>query len=152
MFSWFKKSLPSQSPPNALPLYFQDTHSAFEYACEFLHNELVAGAILPSLVLDVRAAKGSDVAVRLQPDGTQVVRLRVCSKDGGYMVMASTVGANGPSLQPGDLVAWQAGLAVEAMASQFPDTRSMWTGLILAKLLPEYTTGRGWAIEQTYKQ
>ena len=148
MFGWLKKSKPL--PSSALPLYFKDAQAAFGYACEFLKSDLSPGAVLPALVLDAAAAIGGGVAVKRQPDGTQVAMLRVCSKDGGYVVNASSATANGPSLQPGDLVAWQAGAPIEAMKSQFPDPRSSWGGLILAKLLPEYTMGRGWAIAQPF--
>ncbi|WP_156466834.1 hypothetical protein [Methylibium sp. Root1272] len=79
-----------------------------------------------------------------------MVMLRVCSKDNGFMVMAATASSHGPALQPGDLVAWQAGAIVPALASQFPDPRSIWGGLVLAKLAPEYTMGKGWAIEQPF--
>lgn len=69
--------------------------------------------------------------------------LKVCSKANGFMVMASSASPQGPNLKPGDLVAWQAGSQVPALASLSPDSRSTWVGLVLAKLLPEYTAGRG---------
>lgn len=146
MFDWLKRSKPSA----AQPLYFKDAQAAFAYACEFLQSELSAGAVLPALVLDAAAAIGGGVAVKRQPDGNQIAMLRVCSRDGGYVVIASSATPNGPSLQPGHLVAWQAGAPIAAMESQFPDPRSCWGGLVVAKLQPEYTAGRGWAIAQAF--
>jgi hypothetical protein len=149
MFSWFKKSMSEAPASVAQPLRFKDSHAAFAYACEFLQSELTTGEVLPAIVLDAKTV-GGEVSVKRQPDGIQMVMLRVCSKDNGYMVIAATASNRGPELQPGDLVAWQAGAPIEALASQFPDPRSKWGGLILAKLLPEYTMGIGWAIEQPF--
>ena len=151
MFSWFKKPVPALLESSTIPLFFKDTQAAFTYACDYLQIDLKEGAVLPALVLDAAAALGGGAPVRHQPDGIQIAMLRVCAKDGGYMVIASSVSANGPVLQPGDLVAWQASTPVDALATQFPDPRSTWSGLILARLLPEYTVGRGWAIHQPFK-
>ena len=143
MFDWLKKS---KVPP---PLRFKDSTAAFAYACESLLCEVSSGAVLPALVLDARTV-GDEVAVKVQPDGTQITMLKVCSKDNGFMVMASTASPQGPKLEPGNLVAWQAGSQVPALAALSPDSRSTWVGLVLAKLMPEYTNGRGWAIEQPF--
>ena len=143
MFGWLKKS--NATPP----LRFKDSEAAFAYACEFLQSNLSPGAVLPALVLDARTV-GGEVAVKVQPDGTQITMLKVCSKDNGFMVMASSASPQGPKLRPGDLVAWQAGSQVAELASLSPDSRSTWVGLVLAKLMPEYTSGRGWAIEQPF--
>jgi len=66
------------------------------------------GSQLPALVLDVREVIESNEAVITQPDGNQIAMLRVASSDGGFVVLATTAGASGPRLQPGELVAWQA--------------------------------------------
>jgi hypothetical protein len=151
MFGWLKRKGAATAVGDTVPLYFKDSHAAFSYACQHLHCDLTAGAVLPALVLDAAAATGSGAAVKRQTDGNQITMLRVCSKDGGFVVFAASASANGPDLQPGDLVAWQAGQPVEAMASQLPDPRSTWAGLILARLLPEFTVGRGWAIQQPFR-
>ena len=143
MFGWLKKS--NETPS----LRFKDCAAAFAYACEFLQCELSSNAVLPALVLDARTV-GGEVAVKVQPDGNQVTMLRVCSRDNGFMVMASSASPHGPKLKPGDLVAWQAGSQVPELALLSPDSRSTWVGLVLAKLMPEYTMGRGWAIEQPF--
>ena len=145
MFDWLKKT---KTEP---PLYFKDADAAFAFACEFLQCELSSDSVIPALVLDARTV-GGEVAVKVQPDGIQVAMLKVSSKDNGFMVMESTASSQGPSLKPGDLVAWQAGSQVAALAALSPDPRSTWVGLILAKLQPEYTSGRGWAIEQPFRR
>ena len=151
MFGWFKNPVLPALQSSEIPLSFKDTQAAFKYACDYLQIDLKEGVVLPALVLDAAAAVGGGAAVRHQPNGIQIAMLRVCAKDGGYMVIASSASANGPALQPGDLVAWQAGTQVDALATQFPDPRSRWSGLILARLLPEYTVGWGWAIHQPFK-
>ena len=150
MFAWLRKKA-SQSSNVGAPLYFKDNLSAFEYACQFLSSELKAGAYLPALVQDATALLGHGEPVKRQKDGNQIAMLKVCSSDGGFTVLASSASPKGPSLQVGDLVIWQAGASVPAMASQVKDLRSTWVGLIVAKLQPEYTVGRGWAIQQQFK-
>ena len=145
MFGWLKKS--NATPP----LRFKDFEAAFSYACQSLQSELSSGAVLPALVLDARDV-GGEVAVKVQPDGIQLTMLKVCSKDNGFMVMASSASSQGPVLKPGDLVAWQASSQVAELAAISPDSRSNWVGLVLAKLMPEYTSGRGWAIEQPFQR
>ena len=141
----------SDAPP---PLYFRDGSAAFAYACEFLQCDLVEKATLPALVVDACAELGADDAVTLMPDGTQMIALRVSSKDGGFLVLSSTVSANGPRLKPGDLVSWYAGQRVprpRETPKLTTDARSQWVGLAIAKLKPEYTSGRGWAIEEPFR-
>ena len=151
MFGWLKKRASMPADTSSVPLFFKDTNAAFEFACEYLLTDLTSGAILPALVMDSAAALGGGAAVRLRPDGIQIAMLRISSKDGGYMVVATSASAAGPNLQPGDLVAWQAGVAVPELAPQFADSRSTWAGLILAKLKPEYRAEHGWAIDQPFK-
>lgn len=151
MFGWQKKRTSTPVDTSSVPLFFKDTNAAFEFACEYLLTDLTSGAVLPALVMDSAAALGGGAAVRRRPDSVQIAMLRVSSKDGGYMVVATSASAAGPNLQPGDLVAWQAGEAVPELATQFSDSRSTWVGLILAKLKPEYRAGHGWAIDQPFK-
>jgi membrane-bound inhibitor of C-type lysozyme len=132
-------------------LYFKDGRCAFEFACEFLKTDLVAEAIIPALVDDAKEALGTDEAVAMMQDGTQILALRVCSTDNGFLVLAGTLSASGPRLKPGDLVAWRAGKPIEceSLALQ-SDPRSKWVGIVLAKLKPQYQPGRGWAIEEPF--
>ena len=150
MFSWLKKVLAPASPTSA-PLFFKDNAAAFEYACSVLSNELKSGAFLPALVHDGSAFLVGGAAVQRQPDGSQVAILTVSSSDGGFLVLASSAGKSGPTLKPNDLVIWQAGELITTFEPRVKDPRSAWGGLILAKLLPEYTQGRGWAVMEQFK-
>lgn len=150
MFNWLK----SKKPPANLvepSLHFKDNVAGFEYACEFLLTELKSGAYLPALVQDASEHLGSGNRVKKQADGNQTALLTVSAKDGGFTVAASTAGPNGPDLKPGDLVIWLAGEPIEQFQGKYDDPRMTWGGLIVAKLRPEYTDGRGWAIERPFK-
>ena len=148
MFSWLKKTT---TPTPAAPLHFKDNLAAFEYACEFLLTEPKAGAYLPALVQDASEILGAANAVKKQLDGNQTALLTVSAEGGGFTVAAVTAGPNGPDLNPGDLVVWLAGQPVADLPGKYKDARTTWAGLIVAKLRPEYTAGRGWAIEQPFK-
>ena len=150
MFNWLKKTKLSASA-GVPPLYFKDNAAAFKYACDFLLTEMKTGAYLPALVQDAAELLGAGNAVRKQPDGNQTALLTVSSKDGGFTVAAATAGPKGPELKPGDLVVWLAGEPIAQLQGKYEDARMAWGGLIVAKLLPEYTEGRGWAIEQPFK-
>lgn len=151
MVSFLKRLFSSTGSPAVSPLYFKDANGAFEFACKFLQTELVTKAILPALVMDATEEFGADQPVALMPDGTQMLALRVSSIDGGFLVLSGTLSANGPQLQPNDLVAWQASQQVPRESPELTiDPRSKWVGLVLAKLKPEYTNGRGWAIEMPF--
>lgn len=150
MFDWLKKTKPNAVAAKP-PLYFKDNTAAFKYACDFLLSEMRTGAYLPALVQDASELLGSGNSVNRQPDGNQTALLTVSSKDGGFTVAASTAGTKGPQLKPGDLVVWLAGEPIAHLQGKYQDPRMTWGGLIIAKLRPEYTEGRGWAIEQPFK-
>lgn len=122
-------------------LPFKDNQAAFEYACAFLICTVGAGAMLPALVSDGRSL-GVREPVRSNEDGTQTAVLKVASRDGGFLVVAQTIGS-GPQLLPGDFVAWQAGVHSRELGEASPDERFGWIGLILGKLRPEWAGG-GW--------
>jgi len=139
--------------PATRPLYFKDGAAAFEYACQFLHAELQESVVLPALVQDARDLLGAEEPIVRMKDGSQMLALRVCSKDGGFLVLAGTLSAVGPSLKPGDLVAWQAGKPITRESPELQkDPRSGWVGIALAQLKPEYIVGRGWAIQEPFRQ
>lgn len=150
MFDWLKPKSAKATQP-VPPLFFKSGDGAIEFASSYLNTDLRSGAMLPAVVIDAGALLGKGPAVTKHPDGNQTAMLRVASKDGGFIVFASSASASGPELRPGDLVAWQVGQQVPEMASQMPDPRSSWVGLILAKLKPEYKDGHGWAIDQPFK-
>ena len=152
MFSWLKKPKANANALEAVqPLYFKDNEAAFRYACDFLSTELNPGAYLPALVQDASEVLGSGTAVKKQKDGNQTALLTVSAKDGGFTVAAATAGPNGPGLMPGDLVVWLVGEQISHLQGKYDDPRMTWGGLIVAKINPEYTAGRGWAIEQTFR-
>lgn len=149
LFKW-KRSLPSDPAlPSRFPFLFKDNMAAFEFACQYLDCTLTEGGNLPALVLDPRELFGTSSSTKIQQDGTQIATLRVASNDSGFIVFASTLGANGPTLQPGQLVIWQAGryVAQVAEAAKTKDKRIGWAGLIIATLKPEYREGC-WIIDK----
>jgi len=77
-------------------------------------------------------------AVKTKPDGNQIALLRVASGDGGFVVLAETAGPNGPRLDPGQLVVWQAQQFVASIATHATDKRFGWVGIILGTLKPEH--------------
>lgn len=152
MFNGLKKIFASGSRVQPAPLSFRDAQAALQFACESLQCDLAAGEILPALVPDATIALGADSPVVRLETGTQMVALRVASKDGGFLVLAGTLSSSGPSLASGDLVAWQAGKTMPRETAQLTkDARSRWVGIVLAKLRPEYTSGRGWAIAEPFR-
>ncbi len=125
------------------PLVFKSNEAAFEYACRFMQCDLAEGAFLPALVVDAREMFGASKALARPSDGTQVAVLRVASRDGGFVVAAQTVGANGPELSPGDFVAWQAAEFSSRIAAGSDDPRFGWVGLILGRLKAQWAA-EGW--------
>lgn len=101
------------------------------------------GSFLPALVLDFRKLSSDESPVIIQKDGNQLAMLRIASDDGGFPVLATTVGAKGPKLQPGQLVAWKAGKYSADVAASMgaKDKRSGWVGLIIGTLRAEHREG-----------
>lgn len=139
---------PSKASADAPPLFFKDGASALEYACKYLLCPLKEGSVLPAVVLDSRQLFGTAEAVKVQTNGIQILALRVASPDGGFLVMAQTSGADGPKLQPGQLVAWLAGqFSSELVEAAKPkDKRFGWVGMVVEVLRPELRQDHGWAI------
>jgi hypothetical protein len=123
------------------PLYFKDGDAALEYACEYMDCELHEGTLLPAIVVDARAMFGTAAAVKRQDDGNQLALIRVTSRDGGFLTVATTTNPKGPALQVGQLVAWQAMQYFPSFAKGAKDKRFGWAGLILGTLKPEYANG-----------
>lgn len=89
-----------------------------------------------AVVLDARQELGTDDAVILNADGTQQAILKVASPDGGFVIGASTAGAGGEALRPGNAVIWlpwtYADQPLSAVGSM--DRRLGWIGYIMAKI------------------
>lgn len=84
------------------PLFFNDEAAALAHACRYMECPLKEGSMLPALVLDASEMFGTTQAVRIDSDGTQIALLRVASSDGGFLVLAPTVGPEGPRLRAFD--------------------------------------------------
>jgi len=134
---------PSADDGKARSLFFPDGEAALEYACKFMACPLGEGDCLPALVLDLRKLPGNDSAVTMDSSGIQLAMLRVASNDGGFPVVATTLGPRGPRLEPGQLVAWKAGKHSEQVAAAMgvKDRRSGWIGLIVGTLTTEHRDG-----------
>lgn len=145
-----KKATPaSGGDSNIPPLFFKDGTAAFEYACRFMECPLRGGVFLPAVVLDSRELFGTLTAVKTQNDGNQLATLRIASYDGGFLVIATTAGPKGPTLQPGQLVAWKAMQHVPDIAKTSKDKRFGWVGLIVGTLKPEHRNG-GWVGDERF--
>lgn len=105
--------------------------------CKYGHTDLNDGIGIVAIVLDAQERFGTDVAVKIRPDGIQTATLRVAAEDGGFIVLSSTKSASGDRLKPGDLVVWLPGLHNPELGRQMGDERSGWIGLIMAKIAPE---------------
>lgn len=153
MANFLKKLFSSaRSQSSAHPLYFKNGSAAFEFACTSLQCELVAKAMLPALVVNAVDALGADTPIVTMSNGTQMLALRIASQDGGFLVLSGSLSASGPSLQPGDLVAWHAGGPIERETAELTkDPRSKWVGIVVAKLKPEYAIDKGWAIAEPFR-
>lgn len=143
MLGIFKRSkkIESSNAGEPLSLKFKSGTEAFEYVCEYLDCSLHENAMLPALVLDASKEFGTNTAVKLQDDGTQLAVLRVASRDGGFVVLAATASADGPTLQPGQLVGWQTMKYAHDISNKTDDERFGWVGLIIGTLKPEYENG-----------
>ncbi|HME40671.1 MAG TPA: hypothetical protein VKG63_17080 [Steroidobacteraceae bacterium] len=150
MFSFFRRKRLAHAVPVDTPLVFKDGLGAFEQACG-MECPLDEGTVLPAIVLDAREFLGAVNATIVQNDGCQIATVRVASRDGGFIVSASTSGPRGPRLEPGRLVAWQAERFDTRVAkgSLLKGRRSRWIGLIIGTLKSEYTNG-GWVGDERF--
>jgi hypothetical protein len=132
-----KQKVSSDGDPGRPPRFFQDGVSALRYACRFLECPLQEGAFLPAVVLDPREVFGTQP----QPKAAAVFFLCVASPDGGFVVAAPTAGPKGPSLLPGQLVAWRAVRHIPDLAQGMRDPRFGWAGVIVGTLKLELRDG-----------
>jgi len=123
------------------PRFFRDGISALRYACKFLECPLQEGAFLPAVVLDPRELFGTRETMKSAQDPNQLAFLCVASSDGGFFVAATTAGAAGPRLEPGQLVAWKAVRYLPDIANTLSDRRFGWLGTIVGTLKPEHRNG-----------
>ncbi len=88
--------------------------------------------------------------VTVNSDGNQIALLRVASSDGGFVVLATTFGPNGPRLQPGQLVLWRAVSYSSLVTHTAFDDRFGWLGLIAGTLKLEWRDG-SWVEEERFQ-
>jgi hypothetical protein len=129
-------------------LAFKSNKAAFEYACASLRCDVVKGQGLPALVVGATHTFGTAAPVARDDRGIQTAVLRVASSDGGFPVVALSVG-RGPDLNVGDLVAWVPGEYREDLADASADSRFGWVGLIIGTLEPRYVKGN-WVGKDTF--
>ena len=129
MLEWIKaKFFPKKKP---IPkLHFKSGFDFFEYTCKYGYTELFPRR---SVVALVTREEGFD-AVYLNDDGRQGAALLVASPDGGFLSHAATVTAKGDRLAEGDLVLWMPLEYDENLSRLFPDPRTGWNGVIVAKI------------------
>jgi hypothetical protein len=129
-------------------LAFKSNEAAFEYACAFMHCDVVKGQGLPALVVGATHTFRTVAPIAKDERGIQTAVLRVASSDGGFLAVALSLG-RGPDLSFGDLVAWVPGEYREDLAATSEDSRFGWVGLIIGTLEPRYVKGN-WAGKDTF--
>lgn len=133
---WPFKRKPSPTPE--LPtLIFKSGEAFFEIQCKYGHTDIEDQQGIVAIVLDAKADYGTDVAVKLMPNGCQLATIKVASPDGGFWTLAKTASSNGDQLKPGDLVVWVPMVHMKKFAESGGDQRQGWIGLIIAKIAPE---------------
>ena len=127
--------------PERPTFVFTDTDAGrkafFDLQCKYGDVEIEKGKGIIALVLDLsQELPEFTEAVAIKPDGTQLALIKVISEDGGFIVVAKTLGSGGDRLKPGDFVVW-----VPVALNEIPDTfevppgwRLGWVGLIRAKI------------------
>lgn len=129
-----KKSKISSVPQK---LVFKSGKAFFEYQCKFGYTDVIPQRGIVALVLDYSKEFGGEKAVKIEPDGRQMVALKVASDDGGFLVISTTPTGAGDRLKPDDVVIW---LPVEYASKIIPkgaDKRFGWVGFVIAKVKPE---------------
>ncbi|MEQ4787954.1 hypothetical protein ABN070_14915 [Morganella morganii] len=122
-------------------LCFNDTFAAFDYACEYFHDEIIPMQGIVSMVC-------SDVQVT--SDGSSGYMLKVSSIDKGFFVFAAILNKRVPKMSIGDLVIWVPVTHSEDMVidGESTDVRTGWIGFIGATINPTFTEGIGWDIKE----
>ena len=88
-------------------------------------------------MIDSAKEFGTQEAVKVEADGTQILTLKVASDDGGFMVIARTVSGRGDRLRPGDVVIWVPMMHSKEVVPDGADERFGWAGFVVAKVKPE---------------
>jgi hypothetical protein len=135
----FKRKQKSELPI----LVYKTGQDFFNYHCKYMDTKLEADKPLVAIVLDAREECGTQVAVKTDERGIQIVVLKVASDDGGFITFSETLSANGDALVPGDVVAWVPGAYNAELATTMRSEVAGWAGLIFAKVAPEIDMNSG---------
>jgi hypothetical protein len=127
----------TDNQPTNLCFKFKSGQAFFEYWCRNGFTNIEKNREIVAIVLDLTEELQTKQSVKIEKDGRQTVILRVASKDGGFIIPASTPSEKGDRLQPGDVVLWAPLIYNENMAKAFGHDRAGWMGFIRAKVLPE---------------
>lgn len=132
---------------NQIPqiLYFTSNFHAFDYACEWLRNEVRERQTLVALVLDP-ADEGEVLSTQLSDmnridNKYRFFLVRVASDDGGFRCIGSSDNKKA-TITPGDFVLWVPVVNDPTLGIVTDDPRSSWIGRIIAKLSPAYSIKR----------
>jgi len=124
MFGFLKK----KRDPS--PLYFKDGDAAFAFACTLSNPEVAAGDVIPALVVSLSYVTGKG----------SLAQITFVSPDGGRPAIAPVADSVAP-LQPGDLVAFRVFEVNDDLHSIVGVL-----GAVVARLAPEFSPVRGWAL------
>lgn len=115
-------------------LKFKSGKEFFDYQCEYGETNIrpKETGIIGVVVDD----DPDTVPERLRFSTAQVVKLRVASEDGGFEVLSKTYRL-GEKLNKGDCAIWLPIEYVESFKMESSDSRSGWSGYIVAKIKPE---------------
>jgi len=118
-------------------LVFKSGEAFLEYQCDYGHTEIVPKQGIVAVVLDSQKEFGTASPVKVEPDGSQKVILKVASDDGGFIVSSQTPTGKGDRLKPDDVVIWVPLEYTNIVDMADLDPRFGWMGLVVAKVKPE---------------
>lgn len=135
---WPFKKHARQGLPTVLP--FKSGAAFFQSQCDYGHTDLKENMGVIALVLDAKKEFGTQAAIKIEKDGSQLAMIRVASDDGGFVVPATTPSAKGDRLKPDDVVIWVPMVYQKELGEKLGERRAGWIGMIRAKVAPEMDT------------
>ena len=125
------------SKPTLPKFIYTSGEAFFEMQCKFGYTEITEQKGIVGIVLDAKLVYGTEVSVKIQPNGCQVATIKLASSDGGFVTFAETASSGGDRLEPGDLIVWLPMIRSQKFADALGDDRRGWIGLIIAKIAAE---------------
>jgi hypothetical protein len=135
---WPFKKQRQMGLPKLLP--FKSGAAFFEYQCQYGQTEIRENMGIVAIVLNAKEDFGTDDAIKIEQDGSQLAMIRVASDDGGFIVPAHTPSGKGDRLKPNDIVIWVPMSYQKELGEKLGDKRAGWVGLLRAKIAPEIDT------------